>query len=146
MNPLYPLMLVAAVARPTAVATEKWCLVVATAGDGVLLPSARCTRRASRAPAPCPPLEIGTSSPGPPWSVRRPAAGAFPGSGARLLPGMSVLARQVTEKRPYAKVARAAHRADRAPGNLVALLEGWRVSELARLRRPPTRTTGARGS
>ncbi|MGY3064199.1 TnpA family transposase [Streptomyces sp. TE3672] len=69
-----------------------------------------------------------------------------------LLPGVSVLARQVSEvravaeKRLHATVARAAHRADAAlPGELVRLLEvpdGARVSELERLRRPPTRTTG----
>nr|WSU78229.1 hypothetical protein OG499_37125 [Streptomyces anulatus] len=69
-----------------------------------------------------------------------------------LLPGVSVLARQVSEvravaeKRLHATVARAAHRADPVlPGELVRLLEvpdGARVSELERLRRPPTRTTG----
>jgi hypothetical protein len=70
-----------------------------------------------------------------------------------LLPGVSVLAkqvasvRQVAEKRLYATVAGAARRADASlPADLVALLgvpEGRRVSELERLRRPPTRTTGA---
>lgn len=54
--------------------------------------------------------------------------------------------RTVAEKRLHATVARAAHRADAAlPGDLVATLvtpEGARVSELERLRRPPTRTTG----
>jgi hypothetical protein len=69
-----------------------------------------------------------------------------------LLPGVSVLARKVSEvravaeKRLHATVARAAHRADAAlPGDLVATLavpEGARFSELERLRRPPTRTTG----
>ncbi|MFF4763356.1 Tn3 family transposase [Streptomyces sp. NPDC001292] len=69
-----------------------------------------------------------------------------------LLPGVSVLARQVSEvrtiaeKRLHATVARAAHRADPAlPTDLVATLvtpEGGRYSELERLRRPPTRTTG----
>jgi len=69
-----------------------------------------------------------------------------------LLPGVSVLARQVAEvrgtaeQRLYATVAGAARRADGAlPADLVALLdvpEGRRVSELERLRRPPTRTTG----
>ncbi|KOU82506.1 hypothetical protein ADK93_28880 [Streptomyces sp. XY58] len=69
-----------------------------------------------------------------------------------LLPRVSVPAKQVAmvrsvaEKRLYATVARAAGRADGAlPGDLVALLavpEGARVSELERLRRPPTRTTG----
>ncbi len=69
-----------------------------------------------------------------------------------LLPGVSVLARQVSEvrtiaeKRLHATVARAAARADRElPGQLVATLvtpEGKRFSELERLRRPPTRTTG----
>lgn len=69
-----------------------------------------------------------------------------------LLPGASVLAKQVaavrsvTEKRLYATVAGAARRADASlPADLVALLEvpeGRRVSELERLRRPPTRTTG----
>ncbi|MFF3333730.1 Tn3 family transposase [Streptomyces sp. NPDC002888] len=69
-----------------------------------------------------------------------------------LLPGVSVLARQVSEvrtiaeKRLHATVARAAHRADPAlPADLVATLvtpEGGRYSELERLRRPPTRTTG----
>ncbi|MFF8996011.1 Tn3 family transposase [Streptomyces sp. NPDC014983] len=69
-----------------------------------------------------------------------------------LLPGVSVLARQVSEarqvaeKRLHATVAGAARRADPAlPGDLVATLktpEGSRFSELERLRRPPTRTTG----
>lgn len=69
-----------------------------------------------------------------------------------LLPGVSVLARQVSaartaaENRLHSSVARAAHRADRAlPPALVALLpvpEGARRSELERLRRPPTRSTG----
>lgn len=69
-----------------------------------------------------------------------------------LLPGVSVLARQVAEvrgiaeQRLYATVANAARRADTSlPGDLVALLEvpeGKRLSELERMRRPPTRTTG----
>jgi hypothetical protein len=69
-----------------------------------------------------------------------------------LLPGVSVLARQVSEarkvaeKRLHATVAGSARRADPAlPGDLVATLktpEGSRFSELERLRRPPTRTTG----
>ncbi|GAU71419.1 transposase TnpA [Streptomyces sp. NBRC 110611] len=69
-----------------------------------------------------------------------------------LLPGVSVLARQVSEvrtiaeKRLHATVAKAARRADPSlPGDLVALLktpEGKRFSELERMRRPPTRTTG----
>jgi hypothetical protein len=57
------------------------------------------------------------------------------------------MVRAVAEKRLYATVARAARRADGSlPEDLVALLavpEGRRVSELERLRRPPTRTTGA---
>ncbi|MFE4210563.1 hypothetical protein ACFRSX_37180 [Streptomyces goshikiensis] len=69
-----------------------------------------------------------------------------------LLPGASVLAKQVaavrsvTEKCLCATVAGAARRADASlPADLVALLdvpEGRRISELERLRRPPTRTTG----
>ncbi len=69
-----------------------------------------------------------------------------------LLPGVSVLARQVSEarevaeKRLHATVAGAARRADPAlPGDLVAALKtpkGSRFSELERLRWPPTRTTG----
>jgi hypothetical protein len=69
-----------------------------------------------------------------------------------LLPGVSVLAkqvasvRQVAEKRLYATVAGAARRADASlPADLVALLgvpEGRRVSELERLRRPPTQPSG----
>ncbi len=69
-----------------------------------------------------------------------------------LLPGVSVLAWQVaevrgtTEHRLYATVAKAARRTDASlPADLVALLdvpEGRRISELERLRRPPTRTTG----
>jgi hypothetical protein len=69
-----------------------------------------------------------------------------------LLPGVSVLARQVSaartaaENRLHSSVARAAYRADPAlPPALVALLpvpEGARRSELERLRRPPTRSTG----
>lgn len=55
-------------------------------------------------------------------------------------------ARTVAEKRLHATVAGAARRADPAlPGDLVATLktpEGSRFSELERLRRPPTRTTG----
>jgi hypothetical protein len=69
-----------------------------------------------------------------------------------LLPGVSVLARQVSEartvaeRRLYESVARAAQKADRtlAPA-LVGLLEvseGKRVSELERLRTPPTKSTG----
>jgi TnpA family transposase len=69
-----------------------------------------------------------------------------------LLPGASVLARQVSEARAVAEwrlhttVNRAVRRAD--PGlapALVALLDvpaGARFSELERLRRPPTRSTG----
>ncbi|GAQ50280.1 DUF4158 domain-containing protein [Streptomyces acidiscabies] len=69
-----------------------------------------------------------------------------------LLPGVSVLARQVPLVRKvadqwlHATVAGAARRAVAAlPGDLVATLrtpEGSRFSELERLRRPPTRTTG----
>ncbi|MEU9428685.1 Tn3 family transposase [Streptomyces sp. NPDC048342] len=69
-----------------------------------------------------------------------------------LLPGVSVLARQVAEvraiadKRLHSTVAREVRRADAAlPGDLVATLktpEGKRYSELERMRRPPTRTTG----
>ncbi|MGH3436071.1 MAG: Tn3 family transposase [Sciscionella sp.] len=69
-----------------------------------------------------------------------------------LLPGVSVLARQVSsarsaaEDRLHSSVARAAYRADPAlPPALVRLLavpEGSRRSELERLRRPPTRSTG----
>lgn len=69
-----------------------------------------------------------------------------------LLPGASVLARQVSEARAVAErrlhttVARAVRRADPSlPTALVSLLdvpEGARFSELERLRRPPTRSTG----
>ncbi len=69
-----------------------------------------------------------------------------------LLPGVSVLARQVSQvreiadRRLYATVAKATLRADRSlPGDLVGLLtvpEGRRFSYLEELRRPPTRTTG----
>lgn len=69
-----------------------------------------------------------------------------------LLPGVSVLARQVSEaravaeRRLYEAVARAAHRADPqlAPtlAELLAVPEGKRVSELERLRTPPTKSTG----
>ncbi len=69
-----------------------------------------------------------------------------------LLPGVSVLARQVAEvrtiadRRLHTTVAKAARRADSAlTGDLVATLktpEGKRYSELERMRRPPTRTTG----
>ncbi|WP_234426253.1 DUF4158 domain-containing protein [Streptomyces kebangsaanensis] len=69
-----------------------------------------------------------------------------------LLPGVSVLARQVsevrtiTEKRLHTTVAKAAHRADPSlPEDLVALLQtpqSKRYSYLEQLRRPPTRTTG----
>lgn len=69
-----------------------------------------------------------------------------------LLPGVSVLARQVAEvrriaeERLHATVAKEVRRADAAlPGDLVATLktpEGKRYSELERMRRPPTRTTG----
>ncbi|MFJ9181379.1 Tn3 family transposase [Streptomyces sp. NPDC102360] len=69
-----------------------------------------------------------------------------------LLPGVSVLARQVSEvreiadKRLHTTVARAAWRADRSlPADLVALLEtpeGRRYSYLETFRRPPTKTTG----
>lgn len=69
-----------------------------------------------------------------------------------LLPGASVLARQVSasreaaDRRLYSTVANATRRADPLlPGLLVDLLdvpEGARISELERLRRSPTRTTG----
>jgi hypothetical protein len=69
-----------------------------------------------------------------------------------LLPGASVLARQVSEARSVAErrlhttVASAVRRADpRLVPALVSLLEvpaGARISELERLRRPPTRSTG----
>lgn len=69
-----------------------------------------------------------------------------------LLPGVSVLARQVSEartvaeRRLYEAVARAARRADPALAPALAELlvvpEGKRVSELERLRTPPTRSTG----
>ncbi|MFB8117971.1 DUF4158 domain-containing protein [Streptomyces sp. NPDC055962] len=69
-----------------------------------------------------------------------------------LLPGASVPARQVPEVRTvadarlHATVAGAARRVDPAlPGDLVETPktpEGPRFSELERLRRPPTRTTG----
>jgi hypothetical protein len=69
-----------------------------------------------------------------------------------LLPGASVLARQVSkaravaERRLHITMARAVRRADPSlPVALVSLLdvpEGARFSELERLRRPPTRSTG----
>lgn len=69
-----------------------------------------------------------------------------------LLPGVSVLARQVSEaraaaeRRLYEAVARAAHRADPqlAPtlAELLVVPEGKRVSEVERLRTPPTKSTG----
>lgn len=69
-----------------------------------------------------------------------------------LLPGGSVLARQVSEartaaeRRLYEAVARAARRADSALAPALAQLlevpEGKRVSELERLRTPPVKTTG----
>jgi hypothetical protein len=69
-----------------------------------------------------------------------------------LLPGVSILARQVAaartaaEDRLHATVARATYRADPAlPPALVGLLavpDSERRSELERLRRPPTRSTG----
>lgn len=69
-----------------------------------------------------------------------------------LLPGVSVLARQVAEvrriaeERLHATVAKEVRRADAAlPWDLVATLktpEGRWYSELERMRRPPTRTTG----
>ncbi|MFD8916088.1 Tn3 family transposase [Streptomyces sp. NPDC059575] len=69
-----------------------------------------------------------------------------------LLPGVSVLARQVSEartaaeRRLYEAVARAADRADPALAPALAALlevpEGRRVSELERLRTPPVKTTG----
>ena len=73
-----------------------------------------------------------------------------------LLPGVSVLARQVSEARTAAKrrlyeaVARAAHRADPAlapaPAELLTVPEGKPVSELGRLRIPPTRSKSSRSS
>nr|WP_216377807.1 hypothetical protein [Streptomyces asoensis] len=69
-----------------------------------------------------------------------------------LLPGVSVPARQVSEartvaeRRLYEAVARATHRADPAlaPAQAEPLVvpDGKRVSELERLRTPPTKTTG----
>ena len=60
----------------TRLATEKWCMVVATAKEGERDPMARCTRTASSAVAPRPECSAGTSRAGPPWS--RNAAIAFP--------------------------------------------------------------------
>jgi hypothetical protein len=69
-----------------------------------------------------------------------------------LLPGVTVLARQVSEartvaeRRVYEAVARAAHRADPALALALAALlvvpEGKRVSELERLRTQPVKSTG----
>ncbi|MQT04178.1 hypothetical protein FF041_29640 [Streptomyces jumonjinensis] len=69
-----------------------------------------------------------------------------------LLPRVSVVARQVAEKRLHVTVAKAARRAGAAlPGDLVATLttlttlttpESKPYSELERLRRPPPRTAG----
>lgn len=69
-----------------------------------------------------------------------------------LLPGVSVLARQVSEartvaeRRLYEAVARAASRADPslapALAELLVVPEGKWVSELERLRTPPTKSTG----
>ncbi|MGJ5895784.1 Tn3 family transposase [Streptomyces sp. V2] len=69
-----------------------------------------------------------------------------------LLPGVSVLARQVSEartaseRRLYQAVARAAHRVDPqlAPAlrTLLVVPDGRRVSELERLRTPPVKSTG----
>jgi hypothetical protein len=68
-----------------------------------------------------------------------------------LLPGVSVLARQVSEARAaaerslYEAVARAAHRAGPALAPALAeplvVPEGKRVSELERLRTPPTKSS-----
>jgi Domain of unknown function (DUF4158)/Tn3 transposase DDE domain len=69
-----------------------------------------------------------------------------------LLPGVSVLARQVSEarqaadRRLYEAVAKATGRADptlaAALASLLVVPEGKRVSELERLRTPPTKSTG----
>lgn len=69
-----------------------------------------------------------------------------------LLPGVSVLARQVSEartaseRRLYQAVTRAAHRVDPqlAPAlkTLLVVPDGRRVSELERLRTPPVKSTG----
>ncbi len=69
-----------------------------------------------------------------------------------LLPGCDVLAREVAEVRRIAEERlhatsprRSGGRMLRLPGDLVATLktsEGKRYSELERMRRPPTRTTG----
>ncbi|MGP3920991.1 Tn3 family transposase [Nonomuraea sp. 10N515B] len=70
-----------------------------------------------------------------------------------LLPGVHVLARQVSEVRKaaesrlHATVAKATRQVDPAlPGQLLALLEipeGKRWSDLERLRKPPTRNSGS---
>ncbi len=49
-------------------ATEKWCMVVATASDGDRLPTARWMRTASSKEAPLPSYSAGTSRAGPPSS------------------------------------------------------------------------------
>nr|WP_272919183.1 hypothetical protein [Streptomyces sp. SID8352] len=69
-----------------------------------------------------------------------------------LLPGVSVLARQVSEartaadRRLYEAVARATVRADAALApalaELLVVSEGRRVSELERLRTPPVKSKG----
>lgn len=69
-----------------------------------------------------------------------------------LLPGVSVLARQVSEaraaadRRLHSAVANAVRRTDpglpSAMAELLQVPEGKRISELERLRQPPTRSTG----
>ena len=59
-------------------ATEKWCMVVATASDGDRLPTARWMRTASSREAPLPAYSAGTSSAGPP-SSRNLASAPQPG-------------------------------------------------------------------
>ena len=59
-------------------ATEKWCMVVATASDGDRLPTARWMRTASSREAPLPSYSAGTSSAGPP-SSRNFCSAPWPG-------------------------------------------------------------------
>jgi hypothetical protein len=59
-------------------ATEKWCMVVATARDGEREPTARWTRTAVSRSAPLPPCSAGTRRPGPP-AVRKWSSPGLPG-------------------------------------------------------------------
>ena len=61
----------------TSVATENWCMFVATANDGDRYPMAFCTRTISDADNPFPPWQAGMARSIPPYSLNMDRTGLF---------------------------------------------------------------------